>query len=279
MLPGGRGGAALDRRVRRPRRRRIRRVPDALAAGAAQPGMEGLVRLGRPRRRAAGGAPDRAGRGAGLRLPGQGADGRRVRGARASESRADQLRGEADDAPRPVQRGVLDGGRAVLRRGPRRRQAARSAPSPRTPGTRLYCDIIDQDKAEHVARRLLAARHVLGLGDPDHEQVGRRVQPDELSQRLGVAARQRVDRGGAEAVRVPRKPRPRLATAIFDAAIHTDYMRLPELFCGFTRRTPNRPVGYPVACSPAGLGRGIAVPAPAGDARRLGPRRTRTCSR
>ena len=24
----------------------------------------------------------------------------------------------------------------------------------------------------------------------------------------------------------------------------------PELFCGFTRRTPNRPVGYPVACSP-----------------------------
>jgi len=27
-------------------------------------------------------------------------------------------------------------------------------------------------------------------------------------------------------------------------------MRLPELFCGFTRRAPNRPVSYPVACAP-----------------------------
>ena len=42
----------------------------------------------------------------------------------------------------------------------------------------------------------------------------------------------------------------RVATAIFDTAIHADYMRLPELFCGFTRRTPNQPVAYPVACSP-----------------------------
>jgi glycogen debranching enzyme len=37
---------------------------------------------------------------------------------------------------------------------------------------------------------------------------------------------------------------------IFDAAIEIEYMRLPELFCGFTRRPPNRPVQYPVACSP-----------------------------
>jgi glycogen debranching enzyme len=42
----------------------------------------------------------------------------------------------------------------------------------------------------------------------------------------------------------------RVATAIFDMAASADYMRLPELFCGFTRRTPNQPVGYPVACSP-----------------------------
>jgi glycogen debranching enzyme len=29
-----------------------------------------------------------------------------------------------------------------------------------------------------------------------------------------------------------------------------EYYRLPELFCGFTRRTPTNPVAYPVACSP-----------------------------
>jgi glycogen debranching enzyme len=48
----------------------------------------------------------------------------------------------------------------------------------------------------------------------------------------------------------------RVATALFDMAVHADYMRLPELFCGFTRRTPNRPVGYPVACSPQGWAAG-----------------------
>ena len=42
----------------------------------------------------------------------------------------------------------------------------------------------------------------------------------------------------------------RLATAMFEMAVTVDDMRLPELFCGFTRRSPNRPVAYPVACSP-----------------------------
>jgi glycogen debranching enzyme len=42
----------------------------------------------------------------------------------------------------------------------------------------------------------------------------------------------------------------RVAGALFDAAMHMDYFRLPELFCGFTRRAPTSPVAYPVACSP-----------------------------
>jgi glycogen debranching enzyme len=42
----------------------------------------------------------------------------------------------------------------------------------------------------------------------------------------------------------------RVATALFDAAVSADYLRLPELFCGFTRRSPHRPVSYPIACSP-----------------------------
>lgn len=41
-----------------------------------------------------------------------------------------------------------------------------------------------------------------------------------------------------------------LASALFDAAVHHSYYRLPELFCGFTRRGSNWPVGYPVSCSP-----------------------------
>ena len=38
--------------------------------------------------------------------------------------------------------------------------------------------------------------------------------------------------------------------AMFDAASFMDLHRLPELFCGFNRRTDEEPVGYPVACAP-----------------------------
>jgi glycogen debranching enzyme len=43
----------------------------------------------------------------------------------------------------------------------------------------------------------------------------------------------------------------RLLTGIFDAARHVDLNRLPELFCGFHRRTDGTgPTLYPVACAP-----------------------------
>jgi glycogen debranching enzyme len=38
--------------------------------------------------------------------------------------------------------------------------------------------------------------------------------------------------------------------ALFDASIHMDLHRLPELFCGFRRRSGERPTLYPVACNP-----------------------------
>ena len=38
--------------------------------------------------------------------------------------------------------------------------------------------------------------------------------------------------------------------AMFDAASFMDLNRLPELFCGFNRRTDEEPVRYPVACAP-----------------------------
>lgn len=41
-----------------------------------------------------------------------------------------------------------------------------------------------------------------------------------------------------------------VSSGLFDAAIHHSYFRLPELFCGFTRRGRSDPVEYPVACSP-----------------------------
>jgi len=35
-----------------------------------------------------------------------------------------------------------------------------------------------------------------------------------------------------------------------EAAVYDEFRRLPELFCGFTRRRKRGPTAYPVACSP-----------------------------
>jgi glycogen debranching enzyme len=42
----------------------------------------------------------------------------------------------------------------------------------------------------------------------------------------------------------------RILEGIFEASRHFDLARLPELFCGFTRRDGEGPTRYPVACSP-----------------------------
>ena len=57
---GGDGRARVDRPLRRPRRRRLRRVPPAHRARAREPVVEGLGRLAAVRRRGAGRAADRA---------------------------------------------------------------------------------------------------------------------------------------------------------------------------------------------------------------------------
>jgi glycogen debranching enzyme len=42
----------------------------------------------------------------------------------------------------------------------------------------------------------------------------------------------------------------RLLEGLFEASLHFEFQRLPELFCGFRRRIGDGPTLYPVACSP-----------------------------
>src|SRR5690606_19321013 len=42
----------------------------------------------------------------------------------------------------------------------------------------------------------------------------------------------------------------RLLEALYDASLHFDLRRMPELFCGFKPRPHEGPTLYPVACSP-----------------------------
>jgi glycogen debranching enzyme len=47
-----------------------------------------------------------------------------------------------------------------------------------------------------------------------------------------------------------RKEAARLLDALFDASLHFDLQRMPELFCGFPREAGEPPVPYPLACAP-----------------------------
>jgi glycogen debranching enzyme len=117
------------------------------------------------------------------------------------------------------------------------------------PGHCLYCDVVDPDKAVHLARRLLQPDMFSGWGIRTMSKSAVAYNPMSYHDGSVWPHDNALIAAGLKRYGYVRATN-RVATAIFDAAIHADYMRLPELFCGFTRRTPNQPVAYPVACSP-----------------------------
>lgn len=117
------------------------------------------------------------------------------------------------------------------------------------PGHALYCDIVDADKAAALAKRLLAPDMFSGWGIRTMSKSAAAYNPMSYHNGSVWPHDNALIAAGLKRYGFARSTN-RVATALFDAAIHADYLRLPELFCGFTRRTPNRPVSYPVACSP-----------------------------
>ena len=245
------GGARLDRPLRRPRRRRVRRVraadrPRAWSTRAGRTRSDAHPRPDRPR----GGRPDRAGRGPGLRLRRQAADGR----------------------PRPDAR----------RRGPGRpawtptptRCATRFEAAFWVEDLRYYAMALDGDKRQADAIGSNAG-HCLWTGH-------RRARSGRATSSTACSAR-RCSPAGASGPTRPGQPgynpigyhtgtvwphdtsliaagfkrygfddaSNRLAGQMLEAAQRFPDYRLPELFCGFDRdATRRRPVPYPVACSP-----------------------------
>jgi glycogen debranching enzyme len=117
------------------------------------------------------------------------------------------------------------------------------------PGHALYCGILDDDKAALVAKRLLAPDMFSGWGIRTMSKSAASYNPMSYHNGSVWPHDNALIAAGLKRYGFVRSTN-RVATALFDAAIQADYLRLPELFCGFTRRTPNRPVSYPVACSP-----------------------------
>jgi len=117
------------------------------------------------------------------------------------------------------------------------------------PGHALYCGIVDEEKAAALAKRLLAPDMFSGWGIRTMSKGAAAYNPMSYHNGSVWPHDNALIAAGFKRYGFVRSTN-RIATALFDAAIQADYMRLPELFCGFTRRSPNRPVSYPVACSP-----------------------------
>jgi glycogen debranching enzyme len=117
------------------------------------------------------------------------------------------------------------------------------------PGHALYCGIVDEEKAQPLAKRLLSPDMFSGWGIRTMSKAAAAYNPMSYHNGSVWPHDNALIAAGLKRYKFARSTN-RVATALFDAAVQADYLRLPELFCGFTRRTPNRPVSYPIACSP-----------------------------
>ena len=215
-------------------------------------------------------AADRALRGAGLRLR------RYLARARLADEAGDARRGRALASAG----GAAASARSTRRSGCRTAATTRSAlDGDKRPvdslasnmGHCLWTGIVDEDGARQVAEHLLSPEMFSGWGVRTLADVHGRLQPAELPQRLGLAARQRADRRRADALRASSTQAQRITDGVLDAADAVGG-RLPELFCGFDRDEFTDAGPLPDLVLAPGLGLGDAG-APGPDPAPLRPRR------
>ena len=124
------------------------------------------------------------------------------------------------------------------------------------PGHCLWTGIVSPDRAESVAKRLMARDMFSGWGLRSLSSRERRYNPmsyhagsvwphDTAIAALGL---RRYRFGDPFLV---------LAGALFDAVLSFEGRRMPELFCGFPRQTGYGPTRYPVSCSPQAWAGGV----------------------
>jgi glycogen debranching enzyme len=116
-------------------------------------------------------------------------------------------------------------------------------------GHALFAGIASPERAERLARLLTGKRFFSGWGVRTIAAGEARYNPmayhngsvwphDNALIALGLARY-----GHKEEVL-------RIFQGLIEAAVYDEFRRLPELFCGFTRRRKRGPTAYPVACSP-----------------------------
>jgi glycogen debranching enzyme len=116
-------------------------------------------------------------------------------------------------------------------------------------GQCLFTGIVSEERARLVANDLLSEEFFSGFGIRTLASTEKRYNPmgyhtgsvwphDNALIALGFA------RYGMNDLAV------RVFSGLFEAGLHFDLNRMPELFCGFPRESSEGPVLYPVACAP-----------------------------
>jgi glycogen debranching enzyme len=124
------------------------------------------------------------------------------------------------------------------------------------PGHCLWAGIASDHHAAEVAKRLMADDLYSGWGLRTLSTRERRYNPMSYHNGsvwphdTGLAAMGLRRYGFLDAFLT-------LATALFDAVLHCERLRMPELFCGFARLPGYGPTRYPVACSPQAWAAGV----------------------
>jgi glycogen debranching enzyme len=168
--------------------------------------------------------------------------------ALGDQGRADQLNKQADDLKRRFNEAFwMEDERYYAMALDGFKRPVRTVTS--NPAHGFYCMIVEEDKAQDAARRLLQPDMFSGWGVRTMSKAAAGYNPMSYHDGSVWPHDNALIAAGIKRYGFHKQTN-RIATAMFDAAIFEEYMRLPELFCGFTRRTPNRPVSYPVACSP-----------------------------
>lgn len=124
------------------------------------------------------------------------------------------------------------------------------------PGHCLWTGIIEPERATSVAKHLLGDTMFTGWGvrtlsarerlyNPMSYHNGS-VWPHDTAIAAAGLRRYGIEEGFLA-----------LSTGLFQAVLHWDGLRMPELFCGFPRQPGYGPTRYPVACSPQAWAAGV----------------------
>ncbi|CAG9297806.1 amylo-alpha-1,6-glucosidase [Celerinatantimonas diazotrophica] len=123
-------------------------------------------------------------------------------------------------------------------------------------GHLLYCGLPNQERAKSVIQQLMQADMHSGWGIRTLSKSAARFNP--MSYHNGSVWPHDVALCSAGMARFGEQQATNILwQEMFEAALYFQ-MRLPELFCGFSRTTGESPVAYPVACQPQSWASGAA---------------------